>query len=54
MKITKVVLRQMSIDLKVPFRTSFGLFPNKTFSMVEIHDDEGNVGYGDCSAFSRP
>lgn len=54
MKIKKVVLRQMSLDLKVPFRTSFGLTTNKAFSIIEIHDEDGNVGYGECSAFARP
>ena len=54
MKISKVVLRRMSLDFKVPFRTSFGLNTTKDFSIVEIHDDDGNVGYGACSAFMRP
>lgn len=54
MKIAKVIVRQMAIDLKVPFRTSFGYFTQKTFSMVELYDEDGNAGYGDCSAFERP
>lgn len=44
----------MSIDFKVPFRTSFGLNTQKDFSMVELHTADGLVGYGDCSAFSDP
>ncbi|MEE3453530.1 o-succinylbenzoate synthase [Dialister sp.] len=54
MKITKATIRQMKIPLKVPFRTSFGLFPAKDFSVVELEDDAGNKGYGECSAFFRP
>lgn len=44
----------MSLDFKVPFRTSFGLNTRKDFSIVELHDSDGNVGYGACSAFWRP
>lgn len=54
MKITKAIVRRMSIDFKVPFRTSFGLNTQKDFSMVELHTADGLVGYGDCSAFFRP
>ena len=54
MKITKAVVRRMSISFKVGFRTSFGLSTTKDFSIVELHDSDGNVGYGACSAFMRP
>ena len=54
MKITKAVVRRMSLDFKVGFRTSFGLSTTKDFSIVELHDSDGNVGYGACSAFMRP
>lgn len=54
MKIKKVVLRRMSLDFKVPFRTSFGVNTTKDFSVIELYDDEGNVGRGTCSAFMRP
>lgn len=37
MKISKVVIRRMSLDFKVPFRTSFGLNTRKDFSIVELH-----------------
>ena len=53
MKIKKVVMRKMYQDMKVGFRTSFGVTTRKHFSMIEIHTDDG-VGYGDCSAFERP
>ena len=43
MKISKVVIRRMSLDFKVPFRTSFGLNTRKDFSIVELHDSDGNV-----------
>lgn len=53
MKINKVVLRRMHLDFKKPFRTSFGLI-QKDFSIIELYDEEGNVGRGACSAFLRP
>jgi len=54
MKIEKVVMRKMYQDMKVGFRTSFGVTTRKEFSMIEIHTTDGAVGYGDCSAFERP
>ncbi|EGO63363.1 o-succinylbenzoate synthase [Acetonema longum] len=53
MKITKVVLRKMKMDLKVPFVVSFGALKDKHFMAVEVHTKD-HVGYGDCSAFSHP
>lgn len=54
MKITKAIIRQLQIPYKVTFRTSFGVYVNKNFSIVELHDDQGNVGYGECSPFEKP
>lgn len=53
MKISKVIVRRMHLDFKVPFRTSFGQI-EKDFSIVELHDSDGNVGCGAVSAFMRP
>lgn len=53
MKITKIVLRKMKMDLKVPFVVSFGALKDKHFIAVEVHTKD-HVGYGDCSAFSHP
>lgn len=55
MKITKVILRRLALKMKGSgFRTSFANFVQKDFSIVELHDDEGFVGYGECSAFFYP
>lgn len=54
MRIEKVVVRQMKLDFKVGFRTSFGLTTVKDFLLIELQDSEGNMGYGECSAFMRP
>ena len=53
MKITKVVMRKMKMELKTPFRVSFGLIREKHFIAVELHTKD-HVGYGDCSAFHMP
>ena len=54
MKIKKVVLRELELKHKVGFRTSFGVSTVKNFSVIEVHDSDGNVGYGECSPFFRP
>jgi O-succinylbenzoate synthase len=53
MKITKIVLRKMKMEFKVPFTVSFGSMKDKEFIGVEIHTKD-HVGYGDCSAFAHP
>lgn len=53
MKIEKVVMRKMYQDMKVGFRTSFGVTTRKEFTMLELHTKDG-IGYGDCSAFEQP
>lgn len=53
MKIDKIVLRQMKMNLKSPFTTSFATQTFKDFTVVEVHAD-GVVGYGDCSALTIP
>ena len=54
MKIKKVILRELALKFKVPFRTSAFNNTVKNFSVVEIHDEDGNVGYGECSPFFVP
>lgn len=53
MQITKIVLRKMKMDFKVPFVVSFGAQKDKHFIAVEVHTKD-HVGYGDCSAFAHP
>lgn len=54
MKIDKVVMRQIQMPLKKAFETSFDSMKFKNCLIVEIHDDDGNIGYGECSTFERP
>ncbi len=54
MRIDRVVVRQLRLEFKNPFRTSFGLVDVKDFLLVELYDSEGFRGIGECSALGRP
>ncbi len=54
MLIEKAVIRQMKLEFKTGFRTSFGTSVVKDFLLVELYDKEGHLGLGECSAFMRP
>lgn len=54
MKIEKIVMRQIQMPLKKAFETSFDSMKFKNCLIVEIHDQDGNIGYGECSTFERP
>jgi len=54
MKIARIVLRHVNMQLKAPFQTSFGTTREKNFLLVEAHDDEGFVGYGESTAMPEP
>lgn len=54
MRIEKAVIRQMKLEFKTGFRTSFGTSVVKDFLLIELYDREGNLGLGECSAFMRP
>lgn len=53
MKIEKVVLRKLKMDLKFPFQTSFGTQTNREFIITEVYDGT-DVGYGECVVNSNP
>ncbi|MFC7364249.1 MULTISPECIES: o-succinylbenzoate synthase [Bhargavaea] len=53
MKIEKIVLRRMQLELKEPFQTSFGTQKEREFFIVEAYS-ENHVGYGECVVNSRP
>lgn len=54
MKISRIVLRHVMMKLKQPFTTSFGTTLEKSFLLVEVHDEEGLVGYGESTAMENP
>ncbi|MFZ7102812.1 MAG: o-succinylbenzoate synthase [Peptococcaceae bacterium] len=54
MKIRDVILRHVKMELKNPFTTSFMTFKDKEFILVEVVDEEGFSGWGECVAFPAP
>ena len=54
MKINRVILRHLQMELKAPFTTSFGTFKTKEFILVEAIDEEGVSGWGECVSFHSP
>lgn len=54
MKITKVVMRQLQMPMKFAFTTSYGTVRDKVFLVIEAHDEDGTIGYGECVAFETP
>ena len=54
MKIEKVTLRLMEMEMKAPFTTSFGTFKNRAFILVEATADDGTTGWGETVAFYAP
>ncbi|MQR86928.1 o-succinylbenzoate synthase [Bacillus megaterium] len=53
MKIEKIVLRRMKMQLKNPFEVSFAVLKERNFIVVEVHSKDF-IGYGDCSALPFP
>lgn len=53
MKIDRIELTHLSMPLKQPFQTSFGLQTERECILVAAHAD-GLTGWGECVALSRP
>lgn len=54
MKISYVAVRHISLKRKEAFRLSYRVDDKKEPLIVEIHDNEGRVGYGECNAIEGP
>lgn len=54
MRIEKVTLRLMEMEMKAPFTTSFGTFKTREFILVEAIDADGTSGWGETVAFNVP
>ncbi|WP_188206555.1 o-succinylbenzoate synthase [Alkalibacillus aidingensis] len=54
MNLKELIVRQVSMKLKKPFQTVNGLVVVRDTIIVEAHDHKGNIGYGECVAFSDP
>jgi len=54
MNVKQVVVRQLQMELKAPFTTSFGTFTTRDFLLVEVIDEDGVSGWGESVAFHSP
>ncbi len=54
MKVTNITVRHLKKHLKHPFKTSFGLFHDREFLLLEAKDESGTIGWGECVAFDSP
>ncbi len=53
MKVEKVVVKRLEMELRFPFETSFGTQTGRELLIVEAHG-EGLIGYGECVAGKDP
>lgn len=54
MQIESVTLHHIEMDLKTPFVTSLNTTTKREFIIVEAHEKNGIIGWGECSAFPSP
>lgn len=53
-RIERIVLRELRLPLKEPFRISSGVQHERRILLVEVVDGDGAVGWGECTAGERP
>jgi O-succinylbenzoate synthase len=54
MKIKKVILRHLKLDLLYPFTTSFGTEYDREFILVEVQNEDGMSGWAESVAMLDP
>lgn len=54
MRIRSVTLHHIRLDLISPFVTSYGAYRERDTILVEMEDESGTVGWGECVAFTTP
>ncbi len=52
--IARLVLREIALSLREPFRTSSGLTHHRRILLVEAVDADGESGWGECVAEEAP
>jgi O-succinylbenzoate synthase len=50
----RIVLREIELPLKHPFETSFGRTTRRRIMIVQVFDESGACGYGECTAPEDP
>ena len=54
MKIIKINVHEVEMEMKSPFSTSFGTVQNKRFYLIEVINELGISGWGEGVAFEQP
>lgn len=54
MQIEQIVIRKIQLPLKQSFKNSKTIINTKTFHIIEVIDDAGQIGYGETVAFDSP
>lgn len=54
MWIEQVVVRTVAMKLNTPFKSGVDTISTKVFLVVEVHHEDGTIGYGEGLAFEKP
>ena len=50
----RIILREIRLSLKEPFRISSGVMSERRIGLLELHDASGVVGWAECVASEQP
>src|SRR5690625_20034 len=53
-QVSKIVLRELRLPLKEPFRISSGVIEERRIFLLELHHPDGVVGWSECVARDEP
>jgi o-succinylbenzoate synthase len=54
LNIERIILREIRLSLKEPFRISSGIISDRRICLLELHDASGVVGWSECVAGEQP
>lgn len=54
MHIASITLHQIRMPLKSPFAASYGVYHDRETILIEVQDESGCIGWGECVAFAEP
>ena len=54
LRIDRMILREIRLELREPFRISSGLMSNRRIALLELFDAEGARTWSECVAFQLP
>jgi O-succinylbenzoate synthase len=54
LQLARIVLRELRLPLKEPFRISSGVVSERRIFLLELHHPDGEVGWSECVAMEQP